>query len=127
VPWFKVDDTLANHPKARAAGPAAMGLWVLAGSYASGYLTDGHVPEWYVDSWPGGRKLAARLVEVGLWNVAEGDAGGWRFHQWNDDGRQPTRSEVEERRAYDRERKAEARAQAAKRREQERQLKAVPE
>lgn len=90
MPWFKVDDTLASHPKARAAGLAAMGLWVVAGAYASQYLTGGQVPRWFVDSWPSGRRLADRLVDAGLWLTCD---DGWNFHQW--DERQPTKDQVE--------------------------------
>lgn len=28
MPWFRVDDDFALHPKAIAAGNAALGLWV---------------------------------------------------------------------------------------------------
>jgi len=88
--WFRVDDTLSAHPKARAAGLPAMGLWSLAGAYAAQYLTEGYVPEWYVLTWTSGRKHADRLVAVGLWEVAP---GGWQFHQWAE--RQPSKAQVE--------------------------------
>lgn len=88
--WFKVDDQLANHPKARAAGLPAMGLWAVAGAWSSGYLKNGFVPDWYVTSWPQGRKLAERLVSANLWTIAE---GGWQFHEWEQ--WQPTREQVE--------------------------------
>lgn len=87
--WYKVDDQLHSHPKARRAGLEAMGLWTLAGSHCMSYLTDGFVEEWFVDSWPHGRDLAARLVTVGLWLVVE---GGWQFHDW--EKYQPTRASV---------------------------------
>lgn len=99
MPWFQVDDTLATHPKAREAGLAAMGLWAVAGAYAAQHLTEGHVPDWYVNSWPAGRKLAARLVSARLWIVAD---DGWRFHQWED--RQRTKAEVEADRKANRDR-----------------------
>lgn len=92
--WFKVDDTLATHPKARAAGLAAMGLWVVAGAWSSQHLTDGFVPTWFVKSWPSGQKRAALLVENGLWDATE---NGWVFHQW--DERQPSKEHVEAERA----------------------------
>lgn len=102
MPWFRVDDTLATHPKARAAGLPAMGLWTVAGAYASQHLTEGYVPEWYVDTWPSGRRHAERLVKAGLWIEVP---GGWMFHQW--DERQPTKAQVEATRkaARDRQRK----------------------
>lgn len=97
--WFRVDDTLSSHPKVRAAGLQAMGLWAVAGAYSCQHLTEGHVPEWYVATWPQGKKLAARLVQVGLWEVTE---DGWSFHQWEE--RQKTKEEVEAERAATRER-----------------------
>ncbi len=99
MPWFKVDDTLSAHPKARAAGLPAMGLWAVAGAYASQYLTEGFVPKWYVNSWPNGPKLAAKLVLAGLWKCAE---GGWVFHQWSE--RQPSKEQVEQDREQARQR-----------------------
>jgi hypothetical protein len=97
--WFKVDDTLGSHPKARAAGLAAMGLWVVAGAWSSQHLTEGFVPDWYVNSWPSGQKRAANLVQSGLW--IEEDSG-FRFHQW--DERNPSKEQVESERAAARER-----------------------
>lgn len=105
MPWFRVDDTLSSHPKSRAAGLPAMGLWALAGSYAAQYLTEGFVPEWYVLSWAQGKKHAASLVSAGLWVVVD---GGWQFHQW--DERQPSKEHVEAERMKTRERVAKWRA-----------------
>lgn len=99
MPWFRVDDTLTSHPKTRAAGLPAMGLWVLCGAYSAQYLTEGFVPDWYVTTWPSGRKHAQQLVEAGLWSVVP---GGWQFHQWEE--RQPTKAQVETLRAKTRER-----------------------
>jgi hypothetical protein len=91
--WFKVDDTLAAHAKARRAGLAAMGLWVLAGSHCGQQLTDGFVPEWFVVLWPSGRKHAAALVEAGLWTPATVDGeDGWQFHEWQQSN--PMREQV---------------------------------
>lgn len=89
IAWYKIDDQLHSHPKARRAGLEAMGLWTLAGSHCMSYLTDGFVEEWFVQSWPHGPELAAKLVSVGLWVEAE---GGWQFHDW--DKYQPTRASV---------------------------------
>lgn len=109
MPWFKVDDKLAFHAKVVAAGNPAMGLWVRAGSWSADQLTDGFIPDHMIASL-GSVTQARRLVDVRLWEDAE---GGYRFHEWSDDGRQPTRGEVEERREQDRIRKAEARAARA--------------
>lgn len=93
MPWFKVDDKLHDHRKARAAGPAAMGLWVLAGSWSADNLTDGFIPASLLPRW-GRQREANRLTEVGLWHAAEQDGEkGWRFHEWAE--RQPTRAQKE--------------------------------
>ena len=93
MPWFKVDDKLHDHRKARAARKAAMGVWVLAGSWSADNLQDGFVPENVLSRW-GTTQDAARLVEVGLWHPGEKDGeSGWFFHEWNE--RQPTKAEVE--------------------------------
>lgn len=102
MPWFKVDDTLHSHPKPRAAGLAAMGLWSLAGSYCSQYTTEGFVPEWFVQAWPGGRKHANALVRAGLWLETDANPPGWQFHDW--DHFQMTKEEIERDRELNRER-----------------------
>ena len=77
--WFNTDDKLHSHPKTRAAGLDAIGLWTVAGSYSTDYLTDGHVPAWFVDSWPKGKALATKLVKARFWDEAE---DGWQFRSW---------------------------------------------
>lgn len=104
MPWFKVDDNLAFHAKVVAAGNAAMGLWVRAGSWSAQQLTDGKVPPHIVSALGGTRAHAKRLVEAGLWLL---DDDGYRFHQW--DERQPTREKVEAERAEAAERMRKAR------------------
>lgn len=104
MPWFRVDDNLAFHHKVVAAGNAAMGMWVRAGSMCSAQLTDGFVPDHMISSL-GGKAQAKRLVDVGLW-VREDD--GYRFHEWGE--RQPSKESVEAERANARERMAELRA-----------------
>lgn len=78
--WFKVDDGFAFHPKAGAAGNAALGLWVRAGSWCAQQLTDGDVPKDFLRVLGGKPKDAQALVDVGLWDVTE---KGWRFHDWS--------------------------------------------
>lgn len=87
--WFKVDDGLAFHPKAVAAGNAAMGLWVRAGSWSAQQLTDGHVPSHMVRVL-GNLSQAKQLVAAGLWEQVD---GGYRFWQWIE--RNPDREQVE--------------------------------
>lgn len=82
MPWFKVDDQLHDHRKARKAGRAAMGVWVLAGSWCMASETDGFVPTDVLNRW-GTKRDADKLVEVGFWFVDTQDGeDGWRFHDW---------------------------------------------
>jgi len=104
VPWFKVDDKLHSHPKRYRANLRAMGLWVLAGSWSSDQLTDGHIPRDLLAALGGTPADASALVRAGLWEECP---DGWLFHDW--EAQNPTRTSVETRRAEDRERKAQAR------------------
>lgn len=104
MPWFKVDDNLAFHPKSIRAGNGAMGLWVRAGSWCAQQLTDGYVPADVVPML-GTATQASKLVSVGLWHPVE---GGFRFHEWEE--RQPNKVTIEEERAAARERMRKIRA-----------------
>lgn len=94
--WFKVDDKFHSHSKARkviADDPAALALWVVAGSWSSDNLQDGFVPDhqlpWLIPV--GADELARKLVTAGLWRRVR---GGYQFHdfdQWN-----PTADEVQD-------------------------------
>jgi hypothetical protein len=110
--WFKVDDGLHSHRKAVRAGVAAMGLWVLAGSWASDQLTDGWVPDYIAARLDPGQaeKHAAALVKAGLWLPDEHDGErGWWFHQWDD--HQPTAKSVHDQRAAAKDRMSRLREQ----------------
>ncbi len=103
MPWFKVDDTLHSHPKARKSGLEATGLWAVCGAYCMAYKTDGFVPDWYVNTWPRGKRLASALVDAKRWNPAVKDGEtGWVFHDWAD--YQPSSDEIERDREHARER-----------------------
>src|SRR5215510_2642802 len=107
--WFKVDDSLHSHPKPHRAGLAATGLWTVSGAYSMAYKTDGFVPEWFVTSWPNGRRLAALLVKSGQWEIGEREAEpGWYFHDWRH--YQPSAEEIEAERENARERQRRRRA-----------------
>lgn len=105
MPWFKVDDKFGDHPKVRRLGKdivPAVGLWTLCGTWCSNNVTtttlDGFVPASVVRRYDPRLRLARRLAEVGLWDEIRHESElGFRFHQWNE--RQPTREEVEEKRA----------------------------
>ena len=98
MPWFKVDDTLAFHAKTVAAGNAAMGLWVRAGSWSMQTLSDGFVPN-QVARQLGTHHEVKRLVTAGLW-IKKDD--GYEFHEWNQ--RQPSRAKVQSDREHNTER-----------------------
>lgn len=110
--WFRVDDHLHSHSKAVRAGTEAMGLWILAGSWAAAEESDGWVPGYMLArlAGVGADDLAERLVRAGLWEPAEqgGDAG-YTFHQWEE--HQPTRAQLEAKREQARERMRRARGQ----------------
>jgi len=102
--WFKVDDKLHDHEKPAEAGQAAMGLWVMAGSWSADNLTDGFIPERVLSRW-GRRRDADALVLVGLWRTC---GEGWVFNDWEE--YQPTGEEVKAKRLEARERMATVRA-----------------
>ena len=106
--WFKVDDKLHSHPKVLGVPLRAMGLWVKAGSWCADQLTDGHIPRAVLAPLNATTADARALVAAGLWLEAD---GGWQFRDWVD--YQPTKDQVEKRRAEDAQRKAEARAARA--------------
>jgi len=100
MPWFKVDDSFHSHPKVLAATPAALGLWVVAGSWSGANLSDGLVPDHVLPRLlPDSATLARELVAAGLWKRVR---GGYRFHDWSDFN--PQRTIIEEERKAARER-----------------------
>lgn len=109
MPWFKVDDGLPFHRKVVAAGNAAMGLWVRAGAWSAHELTDGFIPD-HMLAIMGTAPQAAKLIKVGLWVRVD---GGVQFHQWSENGRQPTSESVRKERADAAKRQAEWRAKQA--------------
>jgi hypothetical protein len=115
MPWFMVDDSFHSHKKAARAGAAALGLWVLAGSWAAQHLSDGWVPDYIAAKMdPNFGESAAALVRAGLWVEDEQDGEkGWSFHEW--DQIQRSRSEVLEKRAEARDRMKKVREIKAKR------------
>lgn len=112
MPWFNADDKMHSHPKPRQAGLEAMGLWLLAGTYCTDYVTEGRVPGWYVESWPRGRRLAQKLVDARFWEATE---EGWQFLSWAE--YQRTKEQIEEDRAKARERQRKWREQRRDRQE----------
>jgi hypothetical protein len=100
MPWFKVDDTFHSHPKVLAASPAALGLWVVAGSWSGANLSDGFIPDHVLPRLlPDSATLAQQLATAGLWKRVR---GGYKFHDWGDFN--PQRAAIEEDRKAARER-----------------------
>jgi hypothetical protein len=100
MPWFKVDDSFHSHPKVLAAAPAALGLWVVAGSWSGANLSDGFVPDHVLPRLlPDAESLARQLVAAGLWKRAR---GGYRFHDWAEFNPKRTDVEVERKAARER-------------------------
>lgn len=100
MPWFKVDDSFHSHPKVWACSPGALGLWVVAGAWASANLKDGFVPDHAIPRLlPGAQELANELVTAGLWRRSK---GGYQFHDWHDYN--PTAEDVQADRKAARER-----------------------
>lgn len=54
MPWVRIDENFADHPKVERVGPLAAWLHVAALCYSSRHLTDGHIP----------KAKAVRLAEI---------------------------------------------------------------
>lgn len=123
MPWVRLDDTFAEHPKLRDAGPLGLALQVAALCYCNRYLTDGHV------SRAAARTLldfgalgiapdvvVGELVAHGVWHDAENGCGkgcgqprpgGFLIHDYAEF--QPSKETVEQKRREDAERKRKGR------------------
>ena len=110
--WFKIDDSFWGHPKRVATPPAALGVWVTAGSWCAQQLTDGKVPAHMLALFAGRPEDADNLVQSGLWETLE---DGWLFHDWHD--WQPSRAQVQEKRDAEARRKQEWRDKKKARRD----------
>lgn len=79
MPWFKIDDQFWSHPKVLELSDEAVALWVRAGSYCSGHLTDGIVKRSTLRLLGATNDAATELVLAGLWDHVDGT---WAFHDW---------------------------------------------
>ena len=91
--WFKVDDTLPMNMKVRSCSLEAIGLWTLAGAWASQQLTGGFIPKQMLQALALGMlqgasdfasrtdEIAQELASSGLW-IAHTD--GYQFHDWEE-------------------------------------------
>lgn len=110
MPWVRLDEEFARHPKVLAAGPLGLAMQVAALCYCNSYLTDGFVPRsvvpgllhleglgmrmWMGDLAGGGEDADWKLVvedllEAGLWEEVP---GGYRIHDYHE--YQPTKEQV---------------------------------
>jgi hypothetical protein len=94
MPWFKIDDGFWSHPKVLDLSPDAVALWVRAGSYCAGHLTDGEVKPSILRLLGAESNHADELVAAGLWDLID---GSWWFHDWAE--YQPPASATKEKRA----------------------------
>lgn len=67
----------------------ALALWVRAGSYCAGHLTDGLVKPSTLRILAADHNAATELVLAGLWEYED---GSWKFHDWAH--YQPTKEKV---------------------------------
>jgi hypothetical protein len=109
VTWFYVDDQLSDHKKVaripRPARSSAMGLWLLAGSWAKRHKTDGWVPGHMVEELAGTEADAEALCVVKLWTRHKiDDEDGFVFVNWAE--WQKTREQEEAKAAANAERQA---------------------
>ena len=106
--WVKLHDGFPEHPKLEAAGDLAGWLFVCALCYCNRAETDGFVPDGRVAKLTGLKqpeRLAERLVEVGLFDRAE---GGYEIHDYLEF--QPSASDLKRQRDQKAERMARWRA-----------------
>ena len=103
--WLKVHDGFHGHPKVEDVPASALGLWVRCGSWATAYLTDGHIPG-AIGARFGRKRDADALVSVGLWLP---EPGGWVMHDFLDYN--PSAQQVRAERTVWRERAAARRRQ----------------
>lgn len=78
---IQVEASVRTHHKFLKAGPAASWLWLCGMGYCQDGLTDGFIPESALP-YLGVQKphpLKDKLVDVGLWDRAE---GGWLVHDY---------------------------------------------
>ncbi len=78
--YLNVDDQLAFHRKTIAAGNAAMGLWVRAGSWVAGQKNDGRIPDELARALGKPSEITA-LIRTGWWEPID---GGYQMHDYGD-------------------------------------------
>jgi hypothetical protein len=117
--WVRVDDKAVQHPKLLQVGPEGVCLWLAGLCHCNGFATDGVIRKEFVDAlYPLGRgvarRVAARLVAVGLW---KDEGTSFHVHDYEHYQAEAMKevadakaAELEARRKRDRERKRAERA-----------------
>lgn len=110
MPYFRVDDRFDEHRKVlqipKRERSAVLGLWLRAGTWSAGQLTDGDVLRSVAEDKADRPRHVEVLVDVGLWHAHDVECGsptclpassdGWRFHDWGQ--WQLTRQQIAEKR-----------------------------
>lgn len=87
--WFKVDDGFITHPKVFGIKSGPLALWLRAGCWCAGELTDGRMSARALKGLNAKPEHVKELVDRGLWEPFE---DGFQFHDWLD--YQPSRDQV---------------------------------
>lgn len=91
--WFKVDDGFYSSRKVlsipRDERLSCMGVWVIAGAWASKEMTNGRVPLSVLYEFGAGTREIDRLIQSGLWKKGDGIV---EFHDWLE--YQPAKEEI---------------------------------
>lgn len=101
--WVRIDDQSPRNQKMLKAGAAACWLWVCGIAHCQSQLTDGFISEEALPMIGVAKdavKLARTLVDVGLWESAD---GGFRIHDYLEYNQ--SREDVLKKRREDSERK----------------------
>lgn len=94
--WFKVDDGFYTSHKVlsipRESRHAAIGVWLLAGTWSADKMTDGKVPMYVLRDMGVEFEIMMTLIDAGLW-ISGDDDDFIEFHDWCE--YQPTREQLE--------------------------------
>jgi hypothetical protein len=112
VTWVRTDDGCPYHPKMLRAGAEACWLWQAGNCYSNAHRLNGKIgkdllPVLYPPLGSKAKRLATKLVAVGLWH----DRGDhYEIHDYRQYQEQALKEVVEARREYERERKRKQRS-----------------
>jgi hypothetical protein len=79
VSWVRIDDKAWSHPKLAGLSGNAVRLWLFGLCWCNQQESDGRVPASMLRLFGASTKVAAELVEAGLWLATD---GGWEFHDY---------------------------------------------